>query len=42
MLESPECGFKTSNNAVKYEVLLAGLMLSKKMQVKILVINSDS
>lgn len=51
VLESPEghrlnCairfGFKASNNVIKYEALLAGLRLVKEMQVRRLLVNSDS
>lgn len=35
-------GFKATNNATKYEALLAGLRLAKEMQVRRLRINSDS
>lgn len=34
--------FKASNNVVEYEALLASLRLSKEMQVRKLVVNSDS
>lgn len=34
--------FKAINNAVKYEGLLARLRLTKEMQVKMLVISSES
>lgn len=35
-------GFKTSDNIDKYKALLAGLGISKEMQVKRLVVNSNS
>lgn len=35
-------GFQASNNATKYETLLAGLKLSMKMQVKRLLISCNS
>lgn len=34
--------FKATNNVVEYEALLVGLRLAKEMQVKGLLINSDS
>lgn len=35
-------GFKASKNLAKYEVLLVGLKLSIEMQVRKLVVNSNS
>ncbi|XP_022846411.1 uncharacterized protein LOC111369165 [Olea europaea var. sylvestris] len=35
-------GFKATNNVAEYEALLAGLRLAKEMQVKRLLISSDS
>jgi ribonuclease HI len=35
-------GFKATNNAAEYEALLAGLRLAREMQVKRLIVNSDS
>lgn len=35
-------GFKVSNNAAEYEVLLADLRLSREIQVKRLMVSSDS
>ena len=35
-------GFKASNNEAKYEALIAGLNLAKKMKVESLEIYSDS
>lgn len=34
--------FKASNNVAQYKAILAGLRLAKEMQVKRLLINSDS
>lgn len=34
--------FKATNNAAKYEAILASLRLAKDIQVKRLIINSDS
>lgn len=34
--------FKATTNVVEYEVLFAGLILAKEMQVRRLLINSDS
>ncbi|CAI9762904.1 unnamed protein product [Fraxinus pennsylvanica] len=51
VLESPEghkpncavrLGFKASNNMAEYEALLAGLRLAKELQVRRLIISSDS
>lgn len=51
VLESPEghklncairLGFKASNNVAEYEALLAGLRLAKELQVRRLIISSDS
>lgn len=35
-------GFKDTNNVAEYEALLVGLRLAMEMQIKKLVINSDS
>lgn len=35
-------GFKANNKLAKYEALLTGLQLDKKMQVKMLFINNKS
>lgn len=35
-------GFKVSNNAAEHEAFLAGLKLSREMQVKKLMVNSNS
>lgn len=51
VLESPEehklncavmLGFKASNNVAEYEALLVGLRLARELQVKQLVVSSDS
>lgn len=34
--------FKATNNAAEYEALLASLRLAKEMQMKLLLMNSDS